>query len=370
MLDPTLSRNRQKRLLDVMAAQRLDAIVVGLPHHVYYLSAHPTDWRHASAFILFGDGRSVLVSANSPNVAAAADEAMSFEANWNGTLRQEQPATVASVVVRRLEAAGRRHPKVGIDSSAVTAQVALQFTSGAVEAIDAHLYQMRRVKDADELVLLKTAIAATEVMYATARELIEPGLGELELFGALHDAAVQSVGEPLGGMLGNDYAVGVGGGPPRKGHAADAGQLWVLDLGPNYRGYFADNCRTFAVDHKPTDEQMNAWSTITGALAIVERLAKPGVRCRDLFNAVDEHLKAAGYSSGLSHHLGHGIGLQPHEYPHLNPRWDDTLLEGEVFTAEPGLYGPSLNGGIRIENDYLVTADGVVNLLQFPTALA
>lgn len=311
----------------------------------------------------------MLITPNAPNPKAAADEALSFEANWSGTLRQEQPATIAAVVVRRLEAAGRRHPKVGIDSSAVTAQVAIQFTSGAVEAIDAHLWQLRRAKDADELVLIKTAIAATEAMYATAKELIEPGVGELELFGELHAAAVKSMGEPLGAMLGNDYAVGVGGGPPRKDHVAKAGQLWVLDLGPNYRGYFADNCRAFAVDRKPTDEQTKAWTAITESLAIVERMAKPGVSCRAIFTAVDEHLKSVGYAGGMPHHLGHGIGLQPHEYPHLNLKWDDTLIEGEVFTAEPGLYGAGINGGLRIENDYLVTKDGVVNLLQFPTAL-
>jgi Xaa-Pro dipeptidase len=69
------------------------------------------------------------------------------------------------------------------------------------------------------------------------------------------------------------------------------------------------------------------------------------------------------------HHLGHGVGLQPHEYPHLNPMWDDVLMEGEVFAAEPGLYGLELAGGIRIENNYLVTASGVENLLSSPMEL-
>ena len=69
------------------------------------------------------------------------------------------------------------------------------------------------------------------------------------------------------------------------------------------------------------------------------------------------------------HHLGHGVGLQPHEYPHLNPKWDDVLLEGETFTAEPGLYGPQLNGGIRLENLYHVTATGVENLIAAPLEL-
>jgi Xaa-Pro dipeptidase len=368
MLDPVLSRQRQKRLLDVMQAQRLDVVVIGSPHHIYYFSSHRIDWRHHAAFVLFGDGRSALVAPNKPVENAAVDEALSFEANWAGTLRQEQPATVALVVVRRLDAAGRRHIKVGVDASAVTSQVMLQQTSGTCDAIDAHVWQMRRQKDADELVLLRKAIAATDAMYAEAKRIIEPGTPELGVFNALHAAAVKSVGEPLGDMLGNDYACGVGGGPARGDRVALAGQVYILDLGPNYRGYFADNCRAFSVDRKPTDVQLETWRHITECFTIVERMAKPGVKCRDIWSAVDDHLKLAR-GTGMPHHLGHGIGLQSHEFPHLNPKWDDTLLEGEVFTAEPGQYGPDINGGIRIENDYLVTRDGVEKLSKFPMEL-
>jgi Xaa-Pro dipeptidase len=97
-------------------------------------------------------------------------------------------------------------------------------------------------------------------------------------------------------------------------------------------------------------------------------MAKPGVRCRDLYEAADSHLSRK-HGTGMPHHLGHGVGLQPHEYPHLNPRWDDVLLEGEVFTVEPGAYGPELGGGMRIENNYVVTRDGVRNLTEFSQEL-
>ena len=113
---------------------------------------------------------------------------------------------------------------------------------------------------------------------------------------------------------------------------------------------------------------MRAWETVTSAFPIVERMARPGARCRDIFAAVDDHYRSRT-GSGFPHHLGHGVGLQPHEFPHLNPHWDDVLLEGEVFTAEPGLYAPALRAGIRIENQYLVTATGVENLTPFPTGL-
>jgi len=72
---------------------------------------------------------------------------------------------------------------------------------------------------------------------------------------------------------------------------------------------------------------------------------------------------------GFSHHLGHGIGLYPHEAPHLNPNWDDRFEEGDVFTVEPGLYSDELRGGIRLENNYRVTAGGVELLTEFSLSL-
>ena len=71
------------------------------------------------------------------------------------------------------------------------------------------------------------------------------------------------------------------------------------------------------------------------------------------------------------HHLGHGFGLFPHEAPHLNPAagWDDVFEVGDTFTAEPGLYTPELNAGIRLEQNYLVTKGGVELLTHFPLGL-
>jgi Xaa-Pro dipeptidase len=366
MLDPAFCRKRQGRLLDAMQGQRLDAVVLGQPRHVYYFSGHRPFWSHESAFVQAADGHTCLLSANEPNPAAAADENITFEANWFSTQRQEHPAVAADRVTGLLK--GRRARRIGVDGSDVTSHVTMGF-EGESETIEPTLWQLRRRKDPDELALMKTAIACTGAMYRRAREIIEPGIPELRVYAELHRVAVETAGEPLWpAHLGNDFACGVPGGPPRKDRTAQAGELYILDLGPAYRGYFSDNSRAFAVNRKPTDAQMEAWRTVTDALKIVERMAKPGVRCRDIFAAADEHYRART-DKAFPHHLGHGVGLQPHEYPHLNPRWDDTLMEGEVFTAEPGLYGAELAGGLRIENDYLVTATGVENLSNFPVDL-
>ena len=366
MLHPDHARARQKRLLAEMQAQRLDAVVVAWPQNVYYLTTHRTHWLQQSAVVLWADGRSLLVCANEPARGAAVDDAVAYEANPMGTQRQEQPSVVASRLVEILSA---RHPtgRIGIDASLVTSQLPTRWEFDAVH-INPVLWQLRRRKDPDELELMKTAIACTKAMYDRARQIIEPGVPELTVYSELHAAAVSVAGEPLSAYLGNDYACGVPGGPPRKGRAARAGELYILDLGPAYRGYFSDNSRAFSVDRKPTDAQMRAWETVTAVFPIIERMARPGMRCREIFDAVDAHYREKT-GKPFPHHLGHGVGLQPHEFPHLNPKWDDTLMEGEIFTVEPGLYGEELGGGMRIENQYLVTRGGVMNLTPFSTAL-
>jgi Xaa-Pro aminopeptidase len=348
-----------------MAEARLDAILVGWPQNVYYLSGFWTGWLHQSAFILMADGRSWLISANVPANDAAADNLVAYEAQWNSTQRSDQPAIVAGTVAQIMRSAAAY--RVGIDASLVSSQFGLR-TDAALESIDAILVQLRRVKDPDELMLMKKAIACTIAMYQRAREIIEPGIPELTVFGALHAAAVQEAGEPLSALLGNDYQCNSRGGPARKDHRAGEGELYILDLGPCYRGYFSDNARTFAVNRKPTDAQFQACEFIQGVHQIIHRLVKPGASCVYIFEAVDAYYRDNGWN-GLPHHLGHGVGLQPHEYPHLNLKWDDTLLEGEVFTAEPGVYSDSLRAGMRIEDQYLVTAGGVEDLVNYPMDL-
>jgi Xaa-Pro dipeptidase len=364
MLDPNLSRARQKRLLEEMAARKLDGVVVGAHEHVQYLSGRRPNWLTFGAFVLWADGKSWMTTGDAPLDGAAVDDAVTYEARWMATLRQEQPMVVAAQVVEALKA--RRTREIGVDASSVSSQITLMAMD--VEPIDTVLWQMRRRKDDDELALMRKAAKCAEAMYRKAREIVRPGVPETEVFVELNAAATREAGEPLSAYLGNDYASGAGGGPPRPGREAKAGEIYVIDVGPAYRGYFSDACRAFAVDRKPTDAQMTAWNALVEALRIVEGMAKPGVRCRDIYQAVVDHLSNTPVGK-FPHHLGHGVGLQPHEYPHLNPKWDDVLMEGEIVTAEPGLYSPALNGGIRLENIYRVTATGVENLISTPLGL-
>ena len=365
MLQIQYCRQRQQRLAHE-ALGMLDAVVLGAVPNVYYFSGHLPFWLHQPAALLDRTGKFTLCSANKPAAQTAADKVLAYEANWNGTLRMDQPFTAAMLIADEIRQSGAR--RVGIDASAITSQLPL-LLGGEVEfmPLDPTLHQLRRAKDPDEMELIAKAMACCRAMYDRAKQIIRPGVTELEVFTELNQAAVLEAGEPLTALLGNDYACGVGGGPARSNRPARDGEIYILDLGPCYRGYFSDNCRAFAVNGKPTDAQLQAWQTLTQVFPLVQRLAKPGVKCRDIYTAVDEHLRPFG---GLKHHLGHGVGLFPHEYPHLNHKWDDTLAEGDFFTVEPGIYAPNLAAGIRLENNYFVTRTGVQEMLNYPLELA
>src|ERR1700722_11217418 len=103
MLHADQSRQRQQRLLETLVSEKLDAVVLGASHHVYWASAHRSFWQQEAALILFADGRSWLATANLPNQSAAADEIVAYEASWTGTQRQEQPRGVAEVVIKQVQ---------------------------------------------------------------------------------------------------------------------------------------------------------------------------------------------------------------------------------------------------------------------------
>ena len=363
--DPQFPRARQQRLLAEMQKLQLDLVIVTQIEHVQWLTGPRFGPVFSPAAAIRSDGHVTLIAPKKPTVDAAADEVAHYEAQWHSTLRNDQRAAASQVLLATL-AGKSKSKRIGVEFSSFTRH--LDSVGGEFVDIEPTIYRLRRRKDADELAKLRKAIAATGKMYQLAREIIAPGITELEVFNRLQAAAVEEYGEMLTGT-GNDYQCGARGGPPRNNRKAEAGELYILDLGPAFRGYFADNCRAIAVDGKPTDAQQAAWSHIMNVLRHVQTHVRPGKSCQQLFHEAQEILNHAPVGV-FNHHLGHGIGLFPHEAPHLNPHWDDVFEVGDVFTAEPGLYDETiLRAGIRLENDYLVTENGVELLSDFPLEL-
>ena len=200
--------------------------------------------------------------------------------------------------------------------------------------------------------MLRRANEANRAMYERAREIVRPGVNELDVYAELHAVAVRTLGEPLT-YFGQDFRSGARGGPPRD-RQIEAGELYILDLGVGFRGYYSDNARTIAVGGEPRPAQRRAWEAATAVFEIIETKARPGVSCRELFQLADRQLNEHA-PWVFNHHLGHGVGLAAHEGPHLNPNWDDTLAEGDFLAVEPGLYHDELRIGVRVEQNYVVT---------------
>ena len=358
-------RARQGRLLEVMSNLGVEAVILRRNAHVLWLCGHRFGDHFDSLAVMDKEGRVTLIAPHRKPDRAAADKIVTYPAKWLSTMRNDQSQAAAECLLSTVPELSRMS-KVAVEWSSFSQYLAQELKSDLVD-IDPDLFRLRRCKDPDELACLKAAIAATERMYEKAREIIRPGIQELEVFNALQTEAVMSLGELLTGT-GNDYQCNSRGGPPRRGHAAEAGELYILDLGPAYQGYFADNARTIAVT-EPNDDQMAAWSEIQKVFQWIETSVRPGKSCRELFEEVQEILNPSPVGV-FNHHLGHGIGLAPHEGPHLNPNWDDFFEVGDVFTAEPGLYDPTrLKAGMRLENDYLVTEQGVELLTPFNLGL-
>lgn len=132
----------------------------------------------------------------------------------------------------------------------------------------------------------------------------------------------------------------------------------LVDVGARLGLYCSDQTRTFWVGDRPADHFTRALEQTRTAQARAIACMRPGLPVADAYRAARAHFEAHGVADQFTHALGHGIGLETHEPPSLNPRNDMVLQPGMVVTVEPGLYYPRW-GGIRWEYMVLVTEDGV-----------
>jgi Xaa-Pro aminopeptidase len=142
------------------------------------------------------------------------------------------------------------------------------------------------------------------------------------------------------------------------------GELVTIDYGVRYKGYHSDETVTLALGNiSPKMKEIFDTVLIAHDLAI-ERV-RPGLPLAKLDAYARDYISSKGYGQFFGHGLGHGVGLEIHEYPAISPRSEDIVEEGMVITIEPGIYLPG-EGGVRIEDMIYVTADGCRILTKLP----
>ena len=145
------------------------------------------------------------------------------------------------------------------------------------------------------------------------------------------------------------------------------GDLVTIDFGCFYQGYVSDITRTFVLG-KANEKQKKIYDIVLKAQVAACRAVKPGLACSRLDGVARDIIMKAGYGDYFGHGLGHGIGLVVHDWPRMNARSPETLDTNMVVTIEPGIYIPNW-GGVRIEDDVVVTATGGQILSKLPKEL-
>jgi len=349
---------RQQRLARKLLDAQMPGLLVTDHLHIFYFTGIWVPRHFSSLLWMESSGESLLVvpqELEPENLPV--NELKTYPACRLGTLVEDQLGSAFQVISRRLPESS----EWAID----TPQLHWGNTSN-IHDWSSVLLELRRSKDEDEIAMIRHAIAACEKVYQHAATILKPGLREIDLYAEILAVATKSVGEPLG-ELGNDFQAGSPGGPPRL-RPMEAGELLPLDVAVAVRGYRSDLCRTFCVGRQPSEAQLEAAGLIIQFLNRVEPEVKCGVSCEYLYHLAKEELDGVNGWKFI-HHLGHGSGLTNHEAPRLNPHWQDVLQEGDFFTLEPGLYHEDLRAGIRIEDDYWLSANGMEKLSHYPREL-
>jgi Xaa-Pro dipeptidase len=229
--------------------------------------------------------------------------------------------------------------------------------------------QMRRRKDEDEIELLQTCIRAAEAGHAWARRIVRPGMTELEVYSGISAACTAAAERPV--IVYGDFAVSPGparrGGPPTS-RVLRSGDTLILDFSVVVDGYRGDFTNTLVVGGQPSEGQRRLFDACRSALAAAEQKLRAGTRCQAVYDAVRDTFAAVGLADHFPHHAGHGLGLAHPESPYLVRHSTEELAAGNVVAVEPGLYVEGV-GGIRIEHNYLIAADGFDRMSRHEIAL-
>ena len=235
----------------------------------------------------------------------------------------------------------------------------------ALNPIAGLLAQLRMRKDDVEIRAIEAALDVQQKALAATLDELRIGMTELELSGLLdyHMKSRGATGESF------EPIIGTGANSSIIHHATSTAKIsegvLLIDWGAMYDGYCGDLTRTFGVSSMPTKLREIYSIVLDAQLAAIDAIA-PGKVCAEVDRVARDVITKAGYGPQFGHGLGHGLGMDVHESPYFNDLTTDVVLEpGMVMTVEPGVYVPGL-GGVRIEDDVLITEGGCRVLSNYP----
>jgi Xaa-Pro aminopeptidase len=361
---------RRQNLHKLRSEEGLDALLVSHPQNVAYLTGFSGD---SSYLILSGD-KTLLVS-DGRFTTQLAEECPGLETHIRPPSRSVIEA--AAAVLGKLPIRS-----VGVEAGHLTVADfdKLRELAPTIDwkAKADRVERLRAIKDAAEVDEIRAAIRVAERAFAMFRAMLRPEDQEKELFDALEMYVRRAGGYSTSfpSIVALDERSALPHAPPTSRHVGDAGLL-LVDWGASGRFYKSDLTRVLVTHNKSrfrgpaagvAAKLKEIYEVVVRAGDSARRFLRPGVKAQDVDAQARKVIDQAGYGDHFSHGLGHGIGLQIHEAPFLKPGADADIQAGMVVTIEPGIYLPGW-GGVRIEDDVLVTPDGSEVLSSLPRDL-
>ena len=238
----------------------------------------------------------------------------------------------------------------------------------SLNPVESLVENLRMIKDQTEMQKIKKAVEIADQGFQFLLDFIEAGKTEREIALELEFFMKRNGGEANA----FDFIVASGkrGAMPHgvaSNKTINKGELVTIDFGTVYQGYHSDMTRTVAVGEVAPELKQIYELVLTAQKQVIADI-KAGMGCIEADKIARDIIAEAGYKDNFGHGLGHGIGLEIHEAPRLSYTSEDTLEAGMVVTDEPGIYVSDL-GGVRIEDDLLITEDGCEVLNSAPKEL-
>lgn len=345
---------RIEKIRRALDGKGLDALLVTNLTNVRYL----TGFSGTNGQLLITRGVATFMS--DPRYAARAQTLVTGAdiSIYPDRLRDVLPDRLATASVERLGIEAATMTVAQRDELVDDLDIEVIATKGVVE-------DLRRVKDADEVRLIREAIAISDSAFSWVLDRLVPGVEErriaLELEVRMREAGADDVSFPP--------IVGSGSLSAHIHHTAsdrtlEKGDIVLLDFGCTREGYCSDLTRTVVLG-AATDEQLDMYALVLEAHNSGLASIRSDVRATDVDAAARAVIAEAGHGNHFGHGLGHGVGLDIHEAPAMNRISEETLRTGDVVTVEPGVYVPEV-GGVRIEDCVLVGHDGAEVLGSAP----
>jgi len=346
---------RLKRVRDRIAHHKLDALLVSSIVNVRYL------------FGFTGSSAMVLIT----------PETSFFITDRRYTQQSRQQVQNAEIIVAKMDLVSELKKiktiqagvKLGFESMHLKVKDFMQLkkTLSQVKlmASERIVEKIASVKDEEEIENVKKAGAICGKVLEEVLPLIKSGVSELEISAELSYRAKKHGSEidPFEPIVasGKRSALPHGISSAKK---LEHGDLVIIDFGAVVNGYAADFTRTVVLGEL-SPKQKEIADAVLKALEVSESAAKPGFTGKQLDQVARDYFNKRGYGDFFQHSLGHGLGLDVHELPRIGEQSSDPIEAGNVITLEPGVYDPEI-GGVRIEDDFVITSQGSENLTPFP----